>query len=562
MWEVLGITATHDIKKIKRAYAKMLTKYHPEDNPEKFLEIQEAYKYAIRYAKNSNDYNYDGNKNIAFPKVTEKKEEKAEKAEEKTGDIQTEISQKKIIFEKSVEEVEGKTEEPQQKIVKNKTTFEKPLEEQKVGTETPKTEIEQKKIIFEKSTEEVEGEAEESKQKIVQKKTVYQKVAEKEIEQQREEQQDTQEHQDAQEKQTDQIPDYIKTITIEKSEEIISKERKIMNQYINRITDSLNYKKRSEVLKMVQFLNSDEFYEIALRKEFYKELSRELKRKYSGNVIILKTLKNVYESMNFLGNEDLDINIITVLEERISILEQREVENTKKVAKWVICALTVGIILISIIVNRWNKIQIENKIPNANEICSLIKEQYSVDIPPESVHDDNIIEDLYQKNKSNEKSFYCSIAYMSNEGDKIRFNSLFRESMDTASETVFDFERQLCREYIEKYLNDYIDKDITSSANMLDSFYIGDGTQIYKQFDITEEQIDSFVDKFYEFKEAYWSEIPVNSRDTEYIFTVHFYNGGEYGYLMKPDRDDVEIKLSTSNAELDKEELRNKIRGD
>lgn len=54
MWEILEIEPTTNIKVIKRAYAKLLTKYHPEDYPDKFMEIQQAYNAAICYAKSMN----------------------------------------------------------------------------------------------------------------------------------------------------------------------------------------------------------------------------------------------------------------------------------------------------------------------------------------------------------------------------------------------------------------------------------------------------------------------------------------------------------------------------
>jgi len=46
-WDILGIDATTDKRVIKRAYAKMLAKYHPEEFPEKFEEINHAYKWAL-----------------------------------------------------------------------------------------------------------------------------------------------------------------------------------------------------------------------------------------------------------------------------------------------------------------------------------------------------------------------------------------------------------------------------------------------------------------------------------------------------------------------------------
>ena len=43
-WEILGIEPTSDKKEIKRAYARLLKQYHPEDNPEEFKQIQDAYQ--------------------------------------------------------------------------------------------------------------------------------------------------------------------------------------------------------------------------------------------------------------------------------------------------------------------------------------------------------------------------------------------------------------------------------------------------------------------------------------------------------------------------------------
>lgn len=46
-WEILGIEPTSDKKTIKRAYAKLLKQYHPEENPEKFKQIQAAYQQCL-----------------------------------------------------------------------------------------------------------------------------------------------------------------------------------------------------------------------------------------------------------------------------------------------------------------------------------------------------------------------------------------------------------------------------------------------------------------------------------------------------------------------------------
>lgn len=49
-WDILGINPTHNIQEIKKAYAEQVKNCHPEDNPEGFKQLQEAYKFAQKRA--------------------------------------------------------------------------------------------------------------------------------------------------------------------------------------------------------------------------------------------------------------------------------------------------------------------------------------------------------------------------------------------------------------------------------------------------------------------------------------------------------------------------------
>lgn len=70
IWDILGIDPTTDKKKIKKAYAEKTKVYHPEDYPEEFKIVQEAYQWAMKYASKSvlNDedvkVNIDTNKKV------------------------------------------------------------------------------------------------------------------------------------------------------------------------------------------------------------------------------------------------------------------------------------------------------------------------------------------------------------------------------------------------------------------------------------------------------------------------------------------------------------------
>lgn len=51
IWDVLELHVTTDRKEIQKAYAKKTKSIHPEEHPEEFMELHEAYKAAIHFAK-------------------------------------------------------------------------------------------------------------------------------------------------------------------------------------------------------------------------------------------------------------------------------------------------------------------------------------------------------------------------------------------------------------------------------------------------------------------------------------------------------------------------------
>lgn len=60
-WEILGIEPTSDKKTIKRAYAKLLKQYYPEENPEKFKQIQAAYQQCLHSDQEIESVSYEQN---------------------------------------------------------------------------------------------------------------------------------------------------------------------------------------------------------------------------------------------------------------------------------------------------------------------------------------------------------------------------------------------------------------------------------------------------------------------------------------------------------------------
>lgn len=92
-WQILGIAPTRDKKEIKKAYAKLTKVYHPEENPEEFKKIQEAFQACMHYEF-----------------------ENIEKVEEKAGD---EVKLKSL----NLDEVEEKSSVVPPRIPKVETLF-------------------------------------------------------------------------------------------------------------------------------------------------------------------------------------------------------------------------------------------------------------------------------------------------------------------------------------------------------------------------------------------------------------------------------------------------------
>ena len=58
-FDILEIKPTKDIRVVKKAYAKMTRKYHPEDNLEKYNRIREAYDFLTFFLSEKTDFSVE-----------------------------------------------------------------------------------------------------------------------------------------------------------------------------------------------------------------------------------------------------------------------------------------------------------------------------------------------------------------------------------------------------------------------------------------------------------------------------------------------------------------------
>ena len=88
IWNILGIEPTTDKKAIRKAYAAKTKEIHPEDAPEEFKRLHEAYQAALGYADYVRQVEQSGGSVTSFYKTAESAPEDAERntAENKEED--------------------------------------------------------------------------------------------------------------------------------------------------------------------------------------------------------------------------------------------------------------------------------------------------------------------------------------------------------------------------------------------------------------------------------------------------------------------------------------------
>lgn len=94
-WNILGIERTTDTRLIKKAYASKVKECHSEDNPQEWMQLHDAYKAALNYAKSVNKNHMNVISEKAKEVYVEQQKEPFEKPQgESSGKIQDESQEK------------------------------------------------------------------------------------------------------------------------------------------------------------------------------------------------------------------------------------------------------------------------------------------------------------------------------------------------------------------------------------------------------------------------------------------------------------------------------------
>ena len=151
IYQILGISPTRDKKIIRKAYAGLIRKYHPEEHPEKWKEIHDAYTIAMQRA----DQEEVPAVSISKPKNEEQRpqrEEQKPQHEEQTPQQQEQNPQEKNAeVRRKSENRKGETKQPEEDLFGNleKLTETAKKEQQEERQRQLKTAIEQLNTLCE-----------------------------------------------------------------------------------------------------------------------------------------------------------------------------------------------------------------------------------------------------------------------------------------------------------------------------------------------------------------------------------------------------------------------------
>lgn len=87
IWQWLGIEPTNDIKQIKRAYAKQLQIYHPEEDPTGYQALREAYDRALKVAKQRNEIEKSSNESDYIEQMQQDQQDQEKQQDQHEGQV-------------------------------------------------------------------------------------------------------------------------------------------------------------------------------------------------------------------------------------------------------------------------------------------------------------------------------------------------------------------------------------------------------------------------------------------------------------------------------------------
>lgn len=541
-WDILEISKTDDLDVIKKAYAKRLAENHPEENPQKFQEIQQAYQAAVSYAKRANKGR------TVLPKQNRK--------ESQWQSEQTDPRQTDQAFAWQYDQARTKQSGQTSTRQAYQEEYKEPRSKEKENSyEGPGNGNETKSGIpdYKKKSE---WQAEYEKYK-----SIFQN-----------EPADPEHTQELIKNLHSEIPEYIKNAgkQTETSFEAAKKqEQKEHMKKVLRLFETDN--KENYTTEAKGLLTSDLFRAIALQDEFAKELKKLIGYNNFKHIKLILILQKEYSNLR------QEYKVSTVAGEMDDFFTHikksyRKTKTAKiKIYLGVAVAIYIAVTLLRSAYLHSDGYMLRNA-PDKVYVAELVKQQYGIEIDPEVILVETV-DNPYQLNNS-DKSRARNYWMRYSVGESIiNWNGLYTTNMDTPDQTSFNLEQEILNYYIDGSLEQYKDSDevvVNSQGKTILPYEMNlfnkDQQVIEKQLFLKADgkDVEAFADSFSEFITDLFRDPVVLSRDTQFQFTIYLYYPGENGLFDYSDRNDIfregpeetVITVSAKEHEIDLEGLK------
>lgn len=576
IWDILEIEKTENLDVIKKAYAKKLAENHPEENPQKFQEIQQAYQAALTYAKRANKgrtvppkQNWKESQWQSEQTDPSQKEQAIAWQHEQTRAKQSRQTSTSPSYQaRSSQPQQSSTNQPDQARPSQpeQTSPSQAHQEQYKETNSYKNEY---------SFEEFRpGSGNNTKSGIpnYKKKSERQGDYEKYKSIFQNEPADPEHTRELIKNLHIEIPEYIKNIgeQTESSFEAAKKqEQKEHMKKVLRLFETDNNENYTTEKK--RLLTSDLFRAIALQEEFAKELKKLIGYNNFKHIKLILILQKEYSN---LRQEYRDSMVAGEMDDFFTHIKKsyRKTKTAKiKVCLGIATAICIAVILLRSAYLHSDGYMLRNA-PDKVYVADLVKQHYGIEIEPETILVETIDNPYQLKNSDKDRVRNYIMQYSVGEST-INWNGLYTTNMDNPDQTSFNLEQEILDYYIDGKLEQYKDSDevvVNSQGKTILPYEMNlfnkDLKVIDKQLFLKADrkEVEVFVDSFSEFITDLFRDPVVLSRDTQFEFTIYFYYPGESSISDYLDRsssygkgsEETVITVSAKEHEIDLEDLK------
>ncbi len=580
IWDILEIEKTEDLDAIKKAYAKKLAENHPEENPQKFQEIQHAYQAAVTYAKRANKGR------TAPPKQNWKESHwQSEQADPRQNEQaiagQYEQTRAKQSGQSSTSPShQARSSRPQQSSTDQPDQARPSQPEQ---TSPSQAHQEQYKELYKefhsdkkKNSGEVFGpdSGDDPKSGIPD----YKKKSERQADYEKyksifqNEPADPEHTQELIKNLHSEIPEYIRNIGKQTESSFEAAKKLEQKEHMKKVLclfepDSKeNYTKETKSL-----LTSDLFRAIALQDEFAKELKKLIGYNNFKHIKLILILQKEYSN---LRQEYRDSMVAGEMDDFFTHIKKsyRKTKTAKiKVCLGIAVAIYIVVTLLRSAYLHSDGYMLRNA-PDKVYVASLVKQHYGIEIDPEAILVETI-DNPYQLNDSDKDRVRNYLMQYSAGESTINWNGLYTTNMDNPDQTSFNLEQEILDYYIDGNLEQYKNSDevvVNSQGKTILPYEMNlfnkDLKVIDKQLFLKADrkEVEVFVDSFSEFIADMFRDPVVLSRDTQFEFTIYLYYPGKSSISDYLDRsssvgkgsEETVITVSAKEHKIDLEDLK------